>query len=371
MLIRCCVAGWLASVLACAASPSERAQGYAYAMATRYAPYADWQSVIDVDRCAAQAPGRYWQTAAELGAARPPGALPLAGLHVGLDPGHIGGQWAAAEGRHFRIAAQDFYVREGELVLEVAHRVRRALVALGAEVSLVRRASEPVNERRPVDYLPEAAAQVPRPAGGSLAQLLEYGAALRARAQRLSIVIGELKARARLVNERIRPDLLLSLHINAAPWPATGQQLVESNHVHTLIFGCMSLAELQCVEQQAQLAVKLTNASGPSELRLAAALSEALAARTGLPASKYGGDNAILLASQYPYVYARNLLLLRAVECPTVLLEPYVANSPAVYARIQRALADRAAAAPLPADDILLEYADAVVAGLLACYAEQ
>ena len=53
-----------------------------------------------------------------------------------------------------------------------------------------------------------------------------------------------------------------------------------------------------------------------------------------------------------------------------MLLEPYVANSMAAYPRLQAALANRAAGAALAADDILLEYADAVVAGVLACYAD-
>ena len=132
----------------------------------------------------------------------------------------------------------------------------------------------------------------------------------------------------------------------------------------------MSRGELQSARQQAQLAVKLRNGSDAAERNLGAALSQALAEGTGLPASRYGGKNAILLDAEDPYLFARNLLLLRSVECPTVLLEPYVANSMAAYPRLQAALANRAAGAALAADDILLEYADAVVAGVLACYAD-
>jgi hypothetical protein len=89
-----------------------------------------------------------------------------------------------------------------------------------------------------------------------------------------------------------------------------------------------------------------------------------------LPASTYEGRNAIRLDAGNTYLFARNLLLLRSVECPTVLLEPYVANSVPVYPRIQAALANRATGAPLTEDDILVEYADAVVAGVLGCYAD-
>jgi len=45
----------------------------------------------------------------------------LEGMRVALDPGHIGGAFAAMEGREFRVG-DDPPVREGELVLEVARR---------------------------------------------------------------------------------------------------------------------------------------------------------------------------------------------------------------------------------------------------------
>jgi hypothetical protein len=94
----------------------------------------------------------------------------------------------------------------------------------------------------------------------------------------------------------------------------------------------------------------------------------AFAEATQLPAATYQGRNAILLSAEQPYVFARNLLLLRMAECPSVLLEPYVANSVGAYGRIQMALKDRAAGRTLAEDDILLEYAHAIVAGVLAHY---
>ena len=385
---------WILRVICCLLSVGSvvdaaggEASTLAIDMTTRYAPYADWATVVDVNVLARQSPSRYWRTPEEVASERGQGTLPLAGLHLALDPGHIGGQWADAEGRHFRIAEDDFYVREGELVLEVARLVRAQLVALGAKVSLLREANLPVNPKSPFDYLLMAAAQVSEPTECTPKALWEYGCAMRARAERLSIVTGDLIERARLVNQEIQPDALISLHINAAAWPvapapAAGEsesesesesealRLVESNNLHALIFGCMSAGELQVGRQQAQLAVKLVNGSGAPEQLLGDALVTALAEATGLPAARYEGRNAILLDSQQPYLYARNLLMLRMAECPTVLLEPYVANSVAAYARIQAALADRAAGRALVEDDILVEYADAVVAGVLACYGE-
>jgi hypothetical protein len=100
-------------------------------------------------------------------------------------------------------------------------------------------------------------------------------------------------------------------------------------------------------------------------------LATALAEATDLPAASYRRNNAILLSSQQPYLFARNLLLLRMAECPTVLLEPYVANSVGAYGRLQSALANRATGRALAEDDILLQYADAVVAGVRACYGQE
>jgi hypothetical protein len=162
---------------------------------------------------------------------------------------------------------------------------------------------------------------------------------------------------------------LISLHINAAAWPDGGrEQLVDSDHAHVLIFGCLSEAELASPRQQLRLVEKLSNGSGAVEARLGAALGSALIEATGLPASDYQGRNAIRIDPEVPSLWARNLMLLRLVDCPTVLMEPYISNSHSSYARIQNALSAREYHEPLPADDILVEYADAVVTGVLRAY---
>ncbi|MGC6606505.1 MAG: N-acetylmuramoyl-L-alanine amidase family protein [Lentimonas sp.] len=349
----------------------------ATAMSTRYAPYANWERVVDVELLSETGKERYGRSVVEIREQREEGAPPLAGLHLALDPGHIGGRWAYFEGRNFKINPNEHEVREGELVLEVAQRVRDQLEELGAQVTLLREGLEPINSKSPFDYLDTVANQVAPPEVWTNKALYDYFVSVRNRAVRLSVVVGEIAERARRVNEAIQPDALLSLHINAAPWPkeidgerAQGLHLVESNHVHVLIFGCMSDDELCVQQQQEQLAVKLLNGSGPDEHLLATYIGEALQEATRLPASKYRGENAVLLDSNAPTVWARNLMMLRMVECPTVLLEPYVANSKSVYPRIQAALQDRDLGRPLAEDDILIEYANAVVAGVLRTYGD-
>jgi N-acetylmuramoyl-L-alanine amidase len=344
----------------------------AYQLATRYTPYADWASVLDLVAIAerSERSAEAWWTSPEaMRESRDANDLPLSGLHLALDAGHIGGDWAQLEARNFRISESDYWVREGELVLEVAQRVRSALRRAGAEVTLVRESCQPINPKIFVDYWKVAAAGIPAPTELKLRAQVDYVLAVRNRAQHLAIVSGELAERARVVNQEICPDALISLHINAAPWPAgESLQLVDSDHAHVLIFGCLSDSELSVPRQQAQLIRKMSNGSGAIERVFGAALGSALEEVTELPASDYHGRNAIRLEPTVPYLWARNLMLLRLVDCPSVLLEPYIANGKNSYARIQEALRARHYHEPLPADDILLEYAAAVVAGVQRAY---
>ena len=260
-------------------------------------------------------------------------------------------------------------------VLEVAKRARTQFVELGAEVTLLREALIPVNSKRPIDYLEEAMEQLPFPAEHSPETCKDYARALSSKALRQSLVVGELTERARLINEVIQPDALISIHMNATAWPGTAAdgsvaklQLVDFNDLHVLIFGCMDEDELKSPHQQAHLAAKLNNGSGAAEQLLGKAMASALAAATKLPPASYENRNAVLLDPDEPYVFARNLLILRMAECPTVILEPYIVNSEAVYPRLQSALAERVAGNAPAKDDILLEYANAVVAGVLNAY---
>ena len=251
-------------------------------------------------------------------------------------------------------------------MLEVAQRIRTRLSNLGAKVTLLED-YRPINPMTFIDCWPLAAAGEMHPQSSLKAQ---FDRALNVlnRAIRLAIVKGEITERARLVNEVIQPDALISLHINAAEWPdGDKHQLVDGDHAHVLIFGCLSETELAMPMQQIRLVEKLSNGSGAVE-EMGAALGSALIEATGLPSSDYQGRNAILIDPEVPSLWARNLMLLRLVDCPTVLMEPYISNSKTSYARIQKALRAREYHEPLPADDILVEYADAVVTGVLSAY---
>ena len=360
-------------------------EGIANELASRYIPYIGEEIVLNAESLATQYTKSWWSTPEEIRTSYPgalflairepnvaqnsnPSDSPLIGLRLALDPGHIGGMWADWEARSFRMSIDDYWVREGELVLEVAQRVQVQLKALGAEVILLRDSTEPLNPKSEADYLALATEESMDSSTASLEKKTDHTLAIRERALRMAVVTEELIERARIVNEVIRPDALISLHINAAPWSKEEQRLVDSDHSHVLIFGCMSAAELAMPGQQDRLFTKLTNGSGPIEVELAIALGRSLAEATGLPASEYEGENAIRVNAEVPEVWARNLMLLRLVDCPTVMLEPYIANSKNSYARLQNSLVNRTKNFPVSEDDILVEYADAVVDGVLRAY---
>ena len=345
---------WFAlSPIPCSAQPiSDR---IAYELSTRYTPYADGAAVLDLEQIAPKSINAFDR--------------PFASLHLALDPGHVGGIWAEWEWRNFRISKEDYWVREGELVLEVARRIRTRLTRLGAKVTLLRENCQPINPKTFNDYWALAAAEKMPPTELSFKSQIDHALEVRNRAIHMAIVRGEIAERARLVNEVIQPDALISLHINAAEWPdGNRNQLVDGDHAHVLIFGCLTETELASPRQQVRLVEKLSNESGTVEVQLGAALGSALIETTGLPASDYQGLNAIRIDPEVPSLWARNLMLLRLVDCPTVLMEPYISNSQSSYARIQKALSAREYHEPLPLDDILVEYADAVVAGVLRAY---
>lgn len=356
------------------------ATDYAWELDQRYAPYADWEALPGIGLIEAAADSSeaeaWWRRPETIRRSRSESDPPLSGLHLALDPGHIGGEWASIEGRDFRISPDDHPIREGELALEVARIVQTELVKRGAVISLLREKNRPLNPKPPAAYYASAAERVAAPAEVSWASLFDYGLALRAEMNHMAVIAGELAERARIVNAAVRPDALISLHINAAPWPVDEEghvqyTLVNSNHSHVLIFGCLSDAELSRPLQREQLIQKLTNGSGPVERELGEALGSSIGAFSGLPPSFYSGGNAVRLDDHTPYLWARNLMLLRYVECPTVLLEPYIANSRGTYRRLQEALENRKAGRGPAEDDILIEYANAVVRGVLAVYGSE
>jgi N-acetylmuramoyl-L-alanine amidase len=314
-------------------------------------------------REAAKPVSKYWRSRRNLPAEEP--GKPLAGLRIALDPGHLGGYWAKMEERWFQIGNSK-PVTEGDMTLFVAKLIARRLDALGAEVFLTRAKTAPVTSLRP-DRLKKAAAE-------SLADKGQAAddTALQKESERLFYRVGEIRRRARLVNESIKPDAVICLHFNAEAWgdPAN-PQLVDQNHLHFLITGALSASELGYEDQRYDMLVKLLNRSFHEELPLTNAIAGKMAAATGLPPYRYEGASAIRVDAN-PYIWARNLLANRLFHCPVVYVEPYVMNSRIVFARIQAGDYDGYRVfGGARRRSIYREYADAVAEGILAYYSNR
>ena len=173
----------------------------------------------------------------------------LKGLKIALDPGHIGGKYSEMEGRHF-VIGKDTPVKEGDLSLEIAKKLDKILTALGAEVFLVRDKSEPVTSKQPKDFAKEAQEWI---AGRGLDKLKkdEKNKLIKKRQEMLFYRVSEIHARAKLINEKIRPDLVVCLHLNASPWKdPEKKELGETNDFHVLVNGCYMGGELALDDQR-------------------------------------------------------------------------------------------------------------------------
>lgn len=350
-----------------------------------YAPNQAWRDTISVDEksaliktgkgslpfllrfapsaAEAKAIPKYWRRKGELPPIEP--ARPLAGLKIALDPGHLGGSWAKIEERWFQIGNSE-PVMEGNMTLLVAKILSQRLEDLGAQVFLTRTKAWPVTNLRP-NQLKKAAASSLMDKGKPVTE-----EAVDEESERLFYRVGEIRRRGKLVNESIRPDLVLCLHFNAEAWgDENNPKLVDENHLHFLITGALSREELSYDDQRYDMLVKLLNRSYNEEIAVTDAISRTMSESTGLVPYRYRESNAVRVNAN-PYVWARNLLANRLYFCPVVYVERYVMNSKSVFARIQAGdYEGRRNFGGVQRKSIYREYADAVAAGLVAYYSRR
>ena len=305
----------------------------------------------------------YWKARPSLPPLLP--GKPLNGLRIAIDPGHLGGTWAKIEERWFQIG-NSAPVTEGDMTLKVAKMLVPRLTALGAEVFLTRSKPGPVTSQRP-GQLRESAAQSLRNKDEAV-----NANAVAKESERLFYRASEIRQRAKLVNESIRPDIVLCLHFNAEAWGnEKDPKLVPDNHLHFLVTGAWSRSELEYEDQRLDMLVKLLNRSFNEEVAVSGAVASSMAKATGLPPYVYRGGSVVRV-NDNPYLWARNLLANRLFTCPVVYLEPYVMNNASVFARIQAGDYDgRRNFGGVQRQSIYREYADAVVAGLVNYYSKR
>ena len=321
--------------------------------------------VSDSNASNGKCPEEYWRSGETLRSQAKD--KPLDGFRIALDPGHIGGKFSEMEGRHFTVGDSEA-VREGNLALVVAKLLVPRLEFLGATSFLVRKNSRPVTAARPRTLFAEADEWLNRrnAFGSALRSKREKRKLIRRRSEILFFRTSEIIARSKRVNQVLRPDFVVCLHLNAAAWPDPSKpSLVNENHFHVLANGAYMGGEVALENQRLEMLVKLLNRSHREERSLAECMPVSFSRATGLPAFEYKGPNAVKVGD-VPGVWARNLMANRLYECPVVFLEPYVANSKEAYARILsghyqgvRNVAGKTRVS------LFEEYADAVVAGIV------
>ena len=248
-----------------------------------------------------------------------PGPLPpLDQIHIAIDPGHIGGEFADIEQRNFAPFPDDpdqIPVREGDLTLATAQHLKPLLEKLGAKVTLIRNTLEPVTEQRPEDFLPDFPNRVT--------------------ADKLFYRTAEIRARANLVNNTIQPDLVLCLHYNADAWNNPEDPWASRNHFHLLLNGAYMPGEVALDDQRFEMLRHLYTRSTKRALPLAQTMSDVFLRETNLVPYHYRETAPALQVDTARPIYARNLLANRLYQAPTIFLEPYVMNHRDTYDRVQ------------------------------------
>ena len=315
---------------------------------------------------------RNWRPAQSLPRAKKAGVL--SGLKIALDPGHIGGEWAKMEERWFK-SGDSPPVEEGEMTLRVAKMLADKLRALGARVLFVRDKSEPVTPFRPQDFR-EAAREILK-AGGTENPREDFDGpddplkdqTVRWQSEILFYRGSEIRQRARKVNSKLRPDLVLCLHFNAEAWgDERNPTLSEKNHLHLIVNGSYLPPELEFDDERFEMLQRLLSRVYDEEIKIADKAAATMANKTGLPPYQYTTDNVTKVGTS-GYVYARNLVATRLYQCPVVYFEPYVMNSHEVAARIQAGDYDGTQLINgVERPSIYREYIDSVVEGLVEYY---
>lgn len=335
---------------------------------TKLVPAETWTLRFAPSTVTAKPVPRFWRPAVTLPPA--PKDRPLTGARIAIDPGHLGGAWARMEERFFQIG-NSIPVKEGEMTLRVAELLVPRLQALGAEVLMVRKALDPVTPERPQTLRDPALTELQRL--GIVTPREAYtnpddptrGRTVQWQSEILFYRISEIRQRAALVNDQLRPDLTLCLHFNAEAWgDPLKPAFVPRNHFHLLLNGTYSTGELRNDDVRFEMLVKLLNRTFPEEFAASTAVAETFGKMTGLPAYTYTTPNATPVGTS-PFVWARNLLANRLYQTPVVFMEPYVMNSQEVWERVQAGdyEGERMVAGQLR-KSIYREYADALTEGL-------
>ena len=282
-------------------------------------------------------------------------ALPLKGLRIALDPGHIGGDWAQLEARYFKLG-DDPPIEEATLNLITCDRLAERLQADGAEVVWAKHGYEPVTPLRPSSLRREAIAALGKPHGtGSqdapdkptlLFGVPIFGSPKKRATQTyvewrieneaalLFYRVAEIRARAEVVN-KLHPDLTIFVHYNADDWGDPDHPIL-IGHSRLVIFtnGAYEKSELVNDDTKYDLLRKLLDRTADQEERGCALVGQAMLDTLKYPPENYPGTYFAHHVTDVPSVYARNLLANRLYHGPVIYCEGPYMNAGDAYYRI-------------------------------------
>jgi|GEM_PF-132623 N-acetylmuramoyl-L-alanine amidase len=308
-------------------------------------------------------PKKFWRSKVELGESSE--SAPLLGLRIAIDPGHIGGDYAGIEQRRFILKDGVPPVQEGNMTLTVAELLIDQLESLGATVHLVRDKNSPANPFRPQDYYAYAESKLVANKSAVTEQ------SVKREAEKLFYRNGEIRARAELVNQELKPDIVLCLHFNAGAQPdPESPQLYEEEHFHMILNGAYTQSELAHDDERYQCVLKILQGNHAEEAKLTAAAAARFHAESGLPAYQYepNSSRAVNIDGN-PFLWGRNLMANRLYDCPVLFFEPYLMNGKDSYTRMQ--VGDYSALGFVNGKlrpSIYREYVNAVTKGLVDYY---
>lgn len=306
-------------------------------------------------------PPKYWRNRDELIVQEP--NKPLLGLRIVIDPGHIGGKYAKVEEREF-FHKDSPPVKEGNLTLKVAKLLAKQLETLGAQVTLTREYLKPVNNKRTEDYHHFAYSKLRKK------NLWATPLSITKASEKLFYRKGEIRERAKHINNDYRPDLVLCLHFNAG---SKSEELIQDEHFHMILNGAYMDGEVAKDDQRFMMMQRVLQRIHPEEARLSAYAADAFTAHTGLKPYQYDPNSKRALnVDKNPYLWARNLAANRSYLCPVVFYEPYLMNGADSHARIMQG--DYEGLRYLNGmlrPSIFREYVNAVTDGLVTYYANR
>ena len=182
---------------------------------------------------------------------------------------NIGGEFSEMEGKHFLAGERGS--------VSVALLLKSGLEKKGAEVELTRQNNQPVTKLRPKDFDDLAINWFSKMKWFHGLPEDEKNKRIEKRKELYFYRVSEIMARSEIVKNR-KPDLILCIHLNAAPWPDPDEKsLVARNDYHVLVNGCYMGGEMAYDNQRFEMIWRLLNRWASTERLIAENMSNAFA----------------------------------------------------------------------------------------------